>query len=288
MSNGPNGLTVLLDGAFRPPALAGSVIFEGATEQEARALLQVGLPEALVVDPSIPWHRHLAQEAQARGAAVVAVGADPPPPSLADEWVKPSSDGAEVASRLELAAARARLRRRQLRHAHTDPLTGLSNRRGLLSGARQLVAHARRTGQGLGLVLIDLDDLKQVNDRQGHPAGDRLLRTVGEVLHRVARRDEVCGRVGGDEFAVLLTGEALEIRRGRDRIVEALRAAGVSASAGFAAGPPWRSLEDLYDEADSALRGAKQRLHRSLRLPPGFRNRSPNKEGLSENRLNLA
>jgi diguanylate cyclase (GGDEF)-like protein len=269
MSNGPNGLTVLLEGALRPTGLAGSIVFEGATEQETQSLLDTGLPEALIVDPAIPWHRTLAEKAHAMGAAVVAVGARPPPPAMADEWVTPTSDGAEITSRLELAAARARARRRQLRHANTDPLTGLPNRRGLLCSAMQVVARARRAEQKLALVLIDLDGFKAINDELGHLAGDRTLRQLGVVLHKSARHDEVVGRLGGDEFALILAGDELQARQARERLLSALSAAGISASAGFAVGPAWRSLKELYDEADATLRGAKERAHRGLprRLP---------------------
>ena len=71
MSQGPNGLTVLLEGTPRPRALVGGVVLEEATERETRTLLHTALPGALVVGPSIPWHRALASQAKASGVPVI-------------------------------------------------------------------------------------------------------------------------------------------------------------------------------------------------------------------------
>ena len=283
MSLGSNGLTVLLQGVPRPFGLVGNVVFDGATEQEASSLLDACLPETLIIDPEVPWHRALAEKAHTSGAAVVAVGSPPPPRCPIDEWVRPCSDRAEVTSRLELAITRAHERRRQASEANTDALTGLLNRRGLWASARQLAARARRTGADLALVLIDLDDFKGVNDRYGHPAGDRLLRRVGDVLHRAAREDEVRARLGGDEFALVLTGGEAQARLARDRLLAALGAAGIAASAGLAVVSPDARLTALYDQADAALRQAKLRNRRpSGTLGWLFHS---TKEALSDDRL---
>ncbi len=90
--------------------------------------------------------------------------------------------------------------------ALTDELTGLTNRRGLLLALKRELAVARRDKAASGmLVLIDLDGFKQVNDMWGHGVGDTYLQTVAGVLMKEVRSSDVVARIGGDEFAVLLT-----------------------------------------------------------------------------------
>ena len=88
--------------------------------------------------------------------------------------------------------------------AGTDPLTGLPNRRRFCEEVEAALAAGRDSGLDHALLLIDLDRFKAVNDAQGHPAGDELLRLVGERLRDVVRDDRHVARFGGDEFAVLL------------------------------------------------------------------------------------
>jgi diguanylate cyclase (GGDEF)-like protein len=90
------------------------------------------------------------------------------------------------------------------RQADTDPLTGLLNRRGWIKQSEMLVAQARRHGHSVGILMIDLDHFKQVNDRYGHEAGDRALMLLGKCMAKAMRESDVCGRLGGEEFALLL------------------------------------------------------------------------------------
>ena len=103
-----------------------------------------------------------------------------------------------------LTAQRRRIAQLE-RLSATDDLTGLENRRSFLDHLRRHLAAARRHGETGILALCDLDGLKQVNDRYGHPAGDTLLRRFGELLRRNVRETDVVGRLGGDEFAILLS-----------------------------------------------------------------------------------
>ena len=94
---------------------------------------------------------------------------------------------------------------RDLRHrADHDPLTNLMNRAAFERSLHQAFAHARRTGAPTTLVALDLDRFKEVNDTGGHAAGDAVLRHVAAVLQRSVRPSDVVGRLGGDEFMVLL------------------------------------------------------------------------------------
>jgi diguanylate cyclase (GGDEF)-like protein len=109
---------------------------------------------------------------------------------------------------------------RQRQMAETDPLTGLLNRRSFdaaLGDALAQVSAARE--EGVALVLFDFDDFKLINDLHGHPAGDAVLRSVGQAAARALRRGDRLARIGGDEFAVLAPGAG---PRGVTRLVDAL------------------------------------------------------------------
>ena len=94
------------------------------------------------------------------------------------------------------------------RQAHTDPLTGLLNRRQLDAEAGRLILLARRTATPLSLAVVDVDNFKTINDTHGHHAGDKALRQVAGLLVERLRGTDIVGRVGGDEFVVLLPATA--------------------------------------------------------------------------------
>lgn len=94
--------------------------------------------------------------------------------------------------------------RQMFESASRDVLTGAINKRYFLERLEAEVAHARRHGAPLSLMLIDIDHFKRVNDTYGHPAGDRILRGVSSVASPALRREDVFARFGGEEFAVLV------------------------------------------------------------------------------------
>lgn len=108
--------------------------------------------------------------------------------------------------------------------AHTDPLTGVCTRRHFLELAKGELARTRRYGGTLSLLMLDLDRFKLINDRYGHPVGDRVLRTLGETCRQVFRNIDIVGRLGGEEFAVLLpatdTHKACEVAERLRRHIE--------------------------------------------------------------------
>lgn len=119
-----------------------------------------------------------------------------------------------------LAVRQLRMAGRLREIADTDPLTGIANRRSIEWRGRRAFAHALRTEVPLAVVLLDIDHFKQVNDTHGHQAGDTVLVRLAQTCRQVLRQGDSIGRIGGEEFVVLLPGA--EIGPARD-IAECLR-----------------------------------------------------------------
>jgi diguanylate cyclase (GGDEF)-like protein len=156
-----------------------------------------------------------------------------------------------------------------------DELTGVYNRRGFVSLADHHFALTNRTGGTLSLLYIDLDDMKRINDTHGHHEGDHALRTTADILMRTFRFTDVIGRLGGDEFCVLLTpsgGETDaevaverldahvdEVNESEALVFELSLSSGV---ARYEASAPC-SLDELLRKADQAMYERKQSRKRS-------------------------
>ncbi|MES2919845.1 MAG: GGDEF domain-containing protein [Pseudomonadota bacterium] len=152
----------------------------------------------------------------------------------------------------------------------TDMLTGLHNRRSIMSLLEKEVARSRRDGQPLSVVLLDLDHFKRINDTWGHPTGDRVLQRSAHVLRESLRQHDAVGRYGGEEFMLLLPGTALDgarilLERCREQVADSIvdadtgEAVRLSASFGLACNEGRSELdaEDLIRLADEALYRAK-------------------------------
>jgi diguanylate cyclase (GGDEF)-like protein len=148
-----------------------------------------------------------------------------------------------------------------------DALTGLHNRRALFERLAQELQRARRYAQPISLLLIDVDGLKSLNDRNGHRAGDAALRMVAEAVRSGSRASDLCARWGGDEFAVLAPSTAAEAgMRMAERVrllVESGSSPGgsrVTASLGVSTIEPGTAVtepESFVRAADAALYRAK-------------------------------
>jgi diguanylate cyclase (GGDEF)-like protein len=150
--------------------------------------------------------------------------------------------------------------------AFTDALTGLPNKRAVQDTIKRTAAHAARTAAPLSAILLDLDHFKQINDSYGHGRGDDVLAAVGTTLAATVRTSDFAGRLGGDEFIVLLpdtdaAGAALVAEKIRSAIAE-ITVSGVeqeiTASLGIASIPEHAGEgEQLVRSADRALYVAK-------------------------------
>lgn len=110
-----------------------------------------------------------------------------------------------VQQQQELLSEVDRLYREQAQAAVTDAVTGLPNHRAVIARIDEEVARCQRTNRSCAVLFVDLDHFKQVNDTWGHPAGDAVLREVGQRLRSGVRQQDFVGRYGGEEFAVILT-----------------------------------------------------------------------------------
>ena len=149
--------------------------------------------------------------------------------------------------------------------SHTDPLTGLPNRRSLDRLFETGLAHAQRTSGSVSVVVLDLDRLKQINDTYGHETGDRALRAIGSVLKATVRHHDLCARFAGDEFVVVLWDCSPAHEAERVASLQAAVAAhpfeprpGVRVSLSISAGPArypddGRTFEELLAAADARM-----------------------------------
>jgi len=144
---------------------------------------------------------------------------------------------------------------RARRDALVDPLTGIPNRLAFYERLSHEWGRARRYQRDLGVILLDMDGLKQINDGDGHAAGDRALTTIAETISADIRQSDLAARLAGDEFVVLCpeTGEEGLERLG-DKLRQKLDSQGVGMSVGVAAfEQDDRSPEDLLERADHAM-----------------------------------
>jgi diguanylate cyclase (GGDEF)-like protein len=159
---------------------------------------------------------------------------------------------------------------------HTDPLSGLLNRRGFEERALLVLQHCAAAKVPVALVLADLDHFKALNDRYGHAAGDQVIADFAAKLRAAAGARAVAGRIGGEEFAVLLSLSDLATARLFAEAVRTHYSAGsvdglppgtrVTASFGVAARTGEEGLEPLMRRADEALYKAKKNGRDSVRL----------------------
>jgi len=177
-----------------------------------------------------------------------------------------ASDRRALLARVKTLEAENRRLRAQ---AGRDPLTGLHTRRFMKDVAgRMLALHDRDPGQPVALIVCDVDRFKSLNDAYGHPAGDAALRRIGILIRRSVRRSDLAVRLGGEEFAIFVSGpsakgcrvlaERLREAARRVRLPGKARGHALTVSFGIAHRRPKESLERLIARADRLLYKAKR------------------------------
>jgi diguanylate cyclase (GGDEF)-like protein len=246
-------LPVILQSAIEATGAAGARLVSGGTE-----VVRAGRPE----EGGGPLTLRLGTDEDGIGRLLLY----PPRDGSFDEESEQLAHW--LAAQASIAIENERLHRTVKRQAITDELTQLANRRRFTETLAVEVRRAERFGDPLALVLADLDDFKQINDRYGHQAGDEVLRRFSDVLRENVRDFDLPVRYGGEEFAVLLPETGLD---GAEQLARRLQAAllrlrlpeitgdrpPVTASFGVAAFPAARSAEALLSAADGALYRAK-------------------------------
>ena len=140
--------------------------------------------------------------------------------------------------------------------ASLDTLTGLSNRRVFMARLRQMARDSTEGGRSFGVAILDLDHFKRYNDAHGHDAGDRLLEATALAWQERIRQRDVLGRIGGEEFGILVPGGMQECRAVAERLIGAVPH-GQTASAGVAEFRPGEDPAVVMRRADQALYAAK-------------------------------
>ncbi len=207
---------------------------------------------------------------QGRAAGVFFLRTEKGDPQLRTEDVAFANTIAQAAARvLENEERRSAIYRRQISAGATDEMTGCASLDALDRRLRDEFERARRYSLRFSLVLVDIDKLREVNERLGQPAGDRLLGEIGAILQREIRAPDFVARYGGDEFACILpetdsTGGRNFVERlrqvfGRHTFADLGPGKAPTISAGVAAFPHSEALrpEDLFTLVESALQRAK-------------------------------
>ena len=180
-----------------------------------------------------------------------------------------------------IALSNARRHRTVEQQALVDSLTGLANRRLCTAALEKELARAERFEEPLAVVLADIDDFKNINDRWGHPTGDDVLKAFAQCLRASVREIDLAGRWGGEEFVLLLPGTDLE---GGRMLAERVRLAleeqrvaapdgseiAVTASFGVASFPQAPGQDELVAAADAALYDAKRRGKNAVSAASGL------------------
>jgi diguanylate cyclase (GGDEF)-like protein len=167
-----------------------------------------------------------------------------------------------------------------------DHLTGLANRRRFRAALTRELERWRRYGAPCALLMLDVDYMKAINDKYGHPAGDAVLRHIAQVLAKVSRNNDTAARVGGEEFALLLAGTSdVKAEAAARRLVEILAeqpvegVGNITVSIGLAACPAHANSErTLYVASDKALYVAKNEGRNRVAVAPLLQENLPGVE----------
>lgn len=164
--------------------------------------------------------------------------------------------------------------------ASIDPLTGIFNRRGFAEATKRIIERETGANRPVTVMILDIDHFKSINDRFGHAAGDQVLKEFAQIVTGTLRMTDLCGRIGGEEFAALLPCAIDEALIAAERVREAFASADLAidqaaidttVSIGVAGGPAGTELDVLLAAADTALykakRGGRNRVESATEEP---------------------
>jgi diguanylate cyclase (GGDEF)-like protein len=233
-----------------------------------RAIAELVAVLAIILLTIRYFRRNLFAPLQHLTGAIARLQRGEPGPALAAETKRSDEIGQLAAGVRLLEAAMAeerQLRQRMERLAVTDELTGLHNRHYLDEEVSAMLSRAARYGEQVSLVIFDLDHFTAVNDRQGHPAGDLVLKRTAALVGKAVRTADLLIRWGGEEFLLLMPHTAEEgAATTAEKIRESLERSDhpgvgrVTGSFGVAERRPGESFADWYARTDAALYRAKQ------------------------------
>lgn len=263
----------------------GVTVISAARPDEGIAFALARLPDVILLDIDMPSStgfdvcRKLKADARTRAIPVIFVTAARAVYTKIEaldlgavDYVTKPFDPDELRARVRVALRQKRERDALAADAEVDPLSGIGNRRAFERHLAARVAAHHALGEDCSLVLADLDHFKSINDRFGHPFGDRVIQTTAALLAASIRPGDIACRIGGEEFALLLPGTPLE---GAQKLAERLRTRlaavdmehegssltitasfGVTATSLFRG--QWCSGDAMIAAADEALYEAKQ------------------------------
>lgn len=237
-------------------------------DRRVDALITSAVPKSMS-GVELCWETRLLADSQ-RPIHIIMMSSDPDRDHLikaldcgADDFIGKPPVPEELYARLRVAERLTGVQNDLIRMATTDELTGLSNRRAFFENGKQICARAGIVG-ALSAIMVDIDHFKRINDEYGHNAGDEALRRVAGVI---ATAGENVGRIGGEEFAILLDGQTLqhsvEIAERIRQKCSALRfqfgsePMSLTCSLGVSEWQPGDTIDTLLRRADVALYAAK-------------------------------
>jgi len=250
------------------------------------ALAEETRPSAILLDVNMPDMdgyavcRHLKNQLSTADTPIVFVtGNEATPESIntafdvgADDFLVKPVNKAHLLARIRVLLRQQSLREAYRRLATQDALTGLTNRRQIFISVTEALMRARKDGTAATLILADIDKFKQVNDRYGHDFGDEVIVNFARVLQRVSASSGSIGRIGGEEFTMLVAGDSPKVAAETANRIRELFAAIIydadgdpkqfTASFGLATydgGTPDMDPDKFLKQADIALYIAKSR-----------------------------
>ena len=193
--------------------------------------------------------------------------------SGADDFIGKPPAAEELYARLRAAERLSAMHRDLMQLASLDPLTGIFNRRAFFERAQKALAQSRTDGHTVAAIMLDIDHFKRVNDVYGHQVGDRAIR---EVASLISNKGKIIGRLGGEEFALLLP--SCDLAGGKEvaehlrqqimavRLPEGDKVVTFTSSFGVSEWQPGESVDDMLRRADMALYVAKAEGRNCVRV----------------------